>query len=240
MNYWQALQRDVRDRAGTPIVTWISGQNRIELSGTSFNNAICKAGNFLVDELEAAQSSLVRIELGSHWQSAVWNSAAIAAGLNLTDAAEPPYVFVTGGVPSANSDMSTIVRISSHPLGVPDSQVADGEVNGSLAVRSQPDQFFAVEQAPYTFSSTQIDGDSSFLTFADMQEQSREIVSELAALPGQRVALIGQGSHLERCLWHSVIPVEGALSIVLLDQDQSLEIDESIIRQERIDHVVVL
>jgi uncharacterized protein (TIGR03089 family) len=79
------LQKCVRDRGPAPIVTWLSDVGRIELSATTFNNAICKASNFLVDGLELEADVTVNVTLGNHWQSPVWLGTALTTGLTITD-----------------------------------------------------------------------------------------------------------------------------------------------------------
>ena len=82
---FKELQKCVRDRGPAPIVTWVSDVGRIELSAITFNNAISKASNFLVDGLELEEDATVSISLGSHWQSSVWLGTALTTGLTITD-----------------------------------------------------------------------------------------------------------------------------------------------------------
>jgi hypothetical protein len=73
--YFQSLQTCVKDRGPAPLVTWLSDVGRIELSATTFNNAVSKASNFLIDGLEIEEDSSLSVDLGNHWQAPVaWYS----------------------------------------------------------------------------------------------------------------------------------------------------------------------
>ena len=82
---FKELQKCVRDRGPAPIVTWVSDIGRIELSAITFNNAISKASNFLVDGLELEEVATVSVSLGNHWQSAVWLGTALSTGLTIVE-----------------------------------------------------------------------------------------------------------------------------------------------------------
>jgi len=82
---FKELQQCVRDRGPAPIVTWVSDIGRIELSAITFNNAISKASNFLVDGLELEEDATVSVSLGNHWQSSVWFGVALATGLTIVE-----------------------------------------------------------------------------------------------------------------------------------------------------------
>ena len=138
---FKELQKCVRDRGPAPIVTWVSDIGRIELSAITFNNAISKASNFLVDGLELEEDATVSISLGNHWQSSVWLGTALTTGLTITDQ-DPAITFgdkfqsqIWEGSPDE------FVVVSRDPFGMPDKEIPAGFVNGSAEVRNFGDFF---------------------------------------------------------------------------------------------------
>lgn len=233
MSAWQAIQKDVRKRGGSPFVTSRTSDGRIELSGTSFLNAVSKAANFIQSELEFDDSQTVQVKLGHHWQSAVWNAATLSAGLTLADYSRTTDAHVNY-LATHNEELehtppnTTMICISKNLLGVPDEQVDYPRLNGSLLVRSQPDNFSSALSAQDAFVT-----DSEIYSYADLVSRANELVTLHGISTGHRVALVGHGSLLENCLWHFVVPVEHGINIVLLD-----EISKDVEAQERISHVV--
>ncbi len=70
---------------GRPRVTWygVDGE-RIELSARVLANWVAKTANLLVDELDAAGST-VRLALPGHWKTVVWALATWSVGAQLVE-----------------------------------------------------------------------------------------------------------------------------------------------------------
>ncbi len=78
---------------GCPRVTWYGADGeRIELSARVLANWVAKTANLLVDELDAAGST-VRLALPGHWKSVVWALATWSVGARLVEGAA--HVLVT-------------------------------------------------------------------------------------------------------------------------------------------------
>ncbi|WP_104117942.1 TIGR03089 family protein [Arthrobacter sp. B1805] len=53
----------------SPRLIWHGREGRIELSGRVFDNWVAKSSNLLVDELDAANGTVVELDLPVHWKS---------------------------------------------------------------------------------------------------------------------------------------------------------------------------
>lgn len=117
---WQLLNRIPQPEQ--PFITTIEAQGRVELSGRTVINGICKAANAFRDILEAEPGQSAYINLGWTWQQSVWQGAALVAGLTLATDSEAAH------------EISPSV-ISTHPLGLP----TGGPDDITSDVLSQPD-----------------------------------------------------------------------------------------------------
>ncbi|WP_434993002.1 TIGR03089 family protein [Arthrobacter sp. Ld5] len=66
----------------SPRLVWHGRDGRIELSGRVFDNWVAKSANLLVDELDAADGTVVAVDLPVHWKSlalvfACWQVGAV-------------------------------------------------------------------------------------------------------------------------------------------------------------------
>lgn len=89
-----ALRTRLRRGGGQPMLVWheqASGA-RIELSGESLWNYVCKAANLLWDEFETGPGDAVAVRLPAHWQSAAWVIAAWALGAHVIDRGDAAVV----------------------------------------------------------------------------------------------------------------------------------------------------
>ncbi|PJI94238.1 TIGR03089 family protein [Luteimicrobium subarcticum] len=75
-----ALLAALTARGGAPALTWYDDDGRVELSGAVLANWVVKTTNLLVEELDAAPGTRVRLDLPAHWRAAVWALAAWRAG----------------------------------------------------------------------------------------------------------------------------------------------------------------
>lgn len=109
----------------------INNQGRVELSGRTLINGICKAANAFRDIFEAEPGQSAHINLGWTWQQSVWQGAALVAGLTLVADSDADY------------EISPSV-ISTHPLGLP----PGGPDDITAEVLTQPDVWLYPDYFP--------------------------------------------------------------------------------------------
>ena len=86
---WSLLTRR-RDPAA-PLVTWIDGPHRVELSTTTVINGVAKVANALATDLDAG--SRVRLDLPWHWQLPIWQGGVWVSERTI---AEPADIRIVG------------------------------------------------------------------------------------------------------------------------------------------------
>ena len=206
----------MRDRGPAPIVTWLSDIGRIELSAITFNNAISKASNFLVDGLELEEDATVNISLGNHWQSAVWLGTALSTGLTIVE----DYPAITFGDKSQaqvwQGSPEEFVVVSQDPFGMPDKEIPNGFVNGSAEVRNFGD-FFS-PRWPVAPDHNAIAIDSGEFTWSQLMQRAQELADANELKPGQSYGLYGSSDLITTIAFQVVLPVAFGHSVVLIDQ----------------------
>jgi uncharacterized protein (TIGR03089 family) len=230
------LQKCVRDRGPAPIVTWVSDLGRIELSAITFNNAISKASNFLVDGLELEEDASVNISLGNHWQSPVWLGTALTTGLTITDQ-DPAITFGDKSQSQIwEGSPDELVVVSRDPFSMPDKEIPDGFVNGSAEVRNFGD-FFSPRWtvAPeHKVAAT----DSGYFTWTQLMQRAQEIADAHELKSGQSFGLYGTSDLVTTIAFQVVLPVSFGHSVVLIDQaNPDLA---AIKKQEKLGQIVLL
>ncbi len=232
-NLWNSLTRTARAFGPSPLVTWLSAQGTIELSGTTYFNGVSKAANFFVDGLMLDSESAVCVDLENHWQSPVWLAAVVASGSHIADR-DSASVVVTflDQIPSDRGN-TTYVAISRHPFGVPDTDVPFDVVNGSLEVRNFGDYF----PGPDSQDAVIYSGVDSQIATEDGQRAVDALFTEHHVSLGQRVALSGIGTLEQRIAWHFMAVVLGECSLVL---GEAVYADSTALSAEKIDVSVSL
>ena len=230
------LQKCVRDRGPAPIVTWVSDVGRIELSAITFNNAISKASNFLVDGLELEEDATVDISIGNHWQSAVWLGTALSTGLTIVDD-DPAITF--GDKSQAQvwqGSPDEFVVISRDPFGMPDKEIPDGFVNGSAEVRNFGD-FFSPRWPISPDHNAVVIGSGEF-TWAQLVHRAQELADANEIKSGQSYGIHGTSDLVTTIAFQVVLPVAFGHSVVLIDQTKP-DLD-AIKKQEKLGQIVLL
>ena len=233
---FKELQKCVRDRGPAPIVTWVSDIGRIELSAITFNNAISKASNFLVDGLELEEDATVSISLGSHWQSSVWLGTALTTGLTVTDQ-DPAITFgdkFQSQIWEGSPDEFAVV--SRDPFGMPDKEIPAGFVNGSAEVRNFGD-FFSPRWSISSDHNAVVIG-SGELTWTQLVQRAQELADANELKPGQSYCLYGSSDLITMIAFQVVLPVVFGHSVVLIDQANP-DLD-AIKKQEKLEQIVLL
>jgi len=233
---FKELQKCVRDRGPAPIVTWVSDIGRIELSAITFNNAISKASNFLVDGLELEEDATVSVSLGNHWQSSVWFGVALATGLTIVEN-DPAITFGDKSqVQTWQRSPDEFVVVSRDPFGMPDRDVPEGFVNGSAEVRNFGDFFSPRWSISPDHNAVAIG--SGELTWAQLMQRAQELTDAHELKSGQSYGLHGTSDLVTTIAFQVVLPVVFGHSVVLIDQANP-DLD-AIKKQEKLEQIVLL
>ena len=226
----------MRDRGPAPIVAWVSDIGRIELSAITFNNAISKASNFLVDGLELEEDATVSVSLGNHWQSAVWMGTALSTALTIVED-DPAITF--GDKSQAQTwqrSPDEFVVVSRDPFGMPDKEIPNGFVNGSAEVRNFGD-FFS-PRWPVAPDQNAIAIDSGEFTWSELMQRAQELADAHGLKFGQSYGFHGSSDLITTTAFQVVLPVVFGHLVVLIDQANP-DLD-SIKKQEKLEHIVLL
>ena len=226
----------MRDRGPAPIVTWVSDVGRIELSAITFNNAISKASNFLVDGLEIEEDATVSVSLGNHWQSPVWFGVALATGLTIVEN-DPAITFgANAAAQTWQGSPDEFVVVSRDPFGMPDKEIPNGFVNGSAEVRNFGDFFSPRWSISPDHKAIAID--SSKFTWYQLMQRAQGLADANELKPGQSYGLYGSSDLITTIAFQVVLPVVFGHSVVLIDQANP-DLD-AIKKQEKLEQIVLL
>ena len=230
------LQKCVRGRGPSPIVTWISDLGRIELSAITFNNAISKASNFLIDGLELDEDATVSIELGNHWQSPVWLGTALTTGLTIVES-QPTITFGTKAAAQTWLGLpDEFVVVSRDPFGMPEIDIPADFVNGSAEVRNFGD-FFSPSW-PVSPDHNAVAIDLGEFTWSQLMQRAQELADAHGIKPGQSYGLCGKSDLITTIAYQVVLPVVFGHTVVLIDQaNPDLDV---IKKQEKLEQIVQL
>ena len=226
----------MRDRGPAPIVTWVSDVGRIELSAITFNNAISKASNFLVDGLELEEDATVSVSLGNHWQSPVWFGVALATGLTIVEN-DPAITFgANAAAQTWQGSPDEFVVVSRDPFGMPDKEIPNGFVNGSAEVRNFGD-FFSPRWSILPDHNAMVTGSSEF-TWYQLMQRAQGLADANELKPGQSYGLYESSDLITKIAFQVVLPVVFGHSVVLIDQaNPDLA---AIKKQEKLEQIVML
>lgn len=216
MSYWQNLQAILKTSGPKPIYTWVSDNGRIELSVVTFANAVSKASNFIFEGLELDPGTRVNVALGNHWQSPVWTAAAFSTNLQLvTQESEVTFGSIENEATKSTGGAQFVV-VSKDPFGMPEKQIPEGAINGSLEVRSYGDYFAPDEVMP---AGTEVftNGENGY-TWEQLSELAKELSSSQGLNSGSRFGIFGTPDELTSLLMQVVLPVQEGHSVVLIDQ----------------------
>jgi len=216
MSYWQNLQAILKTSGPKPIYTWVSDNGRIELSVVTFANAVSKASNFISEGLELDPGTRVKVALGNHWQSPVWAAAAFSTNLKLvTQESEVTFGSIENEATKSTGG-AQFVAVSKDPFGMPEKQIPEGAINGSLEVRSYGDYFAPDEVMP---AGTEVftNGKTNY-SWEQLSELAKELASSQGLNPGSRFGIFGTPDELTSLLLQVVLPVQEDHSVVLIDQ----------------------
>ncbi len=155
---------------------------RVELSGVTMANWVAKTSNFLVDDLDAAPGTRVRIGLPSHWLRFIWLLSCWTVGAAVVDgsARERADVGVSG--PDLVADEPLRVAASLRPLGARFAEAPEGFLDLGAEVPPHGDVFVALD--PPTAQTVAIDLDGEELTHAELAAGTSPSAERLLVEPG--------------------------------------------------------
>jgi uncharacterized protein (TIGR03089 family) len=114
---------------------------RVELSGVTTANWVAKTSNFLVDELDAAPGTRVRIGLPTHWLRFVWVLSCWSVGAAVVDSEAD--IGLSG--PDLVADEPVRLAASLRPLGARFSEPPPGFLDIGAEVPQHGDVFAALD-----------------------------------------------------------------------------------------------
>jgi uncharacterized protein (TIGR03089 family) len=139
-----------------PLVTYydMATGERVELSTTTTANWVAKTSNFLVDDLDAAPGSRIRIGLPSHWLTTVWILSAWNVGAAVVDTAAD--IGLSG--PDLVADEPHRVAASLRPLGGRVTEQPAGCLDLGAEVPGHGDHFVALDPPEPETLALDLDG----------------------------------------------------------------------------------
>jgi uncharacterized protein (TIGR03089 family) len=216
---WNLVRTNLESLGPTPVVTYLSPKDRIELSGKTFLNGISKAANYLVDGCGFDDQTKIRIELENHWQAPVWKIASLVSGIGISDTSS--HIFGFSDFPNVS------YVVSRDPFGMPEKAVAPNCENVSLEVRSHGDYF-----APtYSLDDPAVIYKNQTIGQAELIE--RAINSSITG----RFGLVLKNSNLESLVFQALIPALTQNSVVLID---GVDVSESAVEAEKVMQIITI
>lgn len=235
---WQTMMSVAQKRGPQPFVTWHGGLGRIELSVTTYVNAVSKAGNFLVEGLMLDESSSVRVELDTHWQSSVWLGALMIAGIQVTDSQDADVTIATKDwCVGWNDDPEKLVVVARDPFGMPDRDIDEKVVNASAQVRMFGDYFSP--SWPIDSTTVAIKSADSTHTWEQLSELADGVAIDLNIDDGTRYGIHGLGSLEQQVALQVLLPLQGNCSVVLIDNDFTGD-EKALAQNEHISQIIRL
>lgn len=232
---WNEIATAARSHGSAPMYTWVNPVGRIELSGTTFLNGVSKAANMMRDGLEIDSGEEVFIDLGNHWQSPIWFSAALSLQAAVSSRSDGVLAIVNReSLQGVTTSRETVV-ISRDPFGMPEKDLDPTVVNGSLEVRGFGDVFSplgAFSQDEIVFKSIQ-----QSLSLSEVRSTAGMLMAEHEVAVGSRIAVTGNFDLIDRAMWQVVVPVLARCSVVLLD---GVAESSSTCEVERVDRLITI
>ena len=202
---WNEISKGLLASGPEPVVTWLSPQGRIELSGKTLLNAISKAANYLIDG--CSFDNPIRIELGNHWQAPVWNLAALVSGVGISDQSSDVFCFSDFTAPGSK------YVVSRDPFGMPERDLPLGVENASLEVRSHGD-YFAPSQKLGKFA---IDFAGQQLGESELVALALETANNQELSRGMAFGFLAKTPSADSVIHQALIPALVGARVVLLD-----------------------
>jgi uncharacterized protein (TIGR03089 family) len=233
-----ALATALAGDPGRPLVTFYDGSTgeRVELSVKTFDNWVNKIANLLSDQLMLEPGDAVRVELPTHWQSAVTLLGVWTAGLHVVfdGATQVPAASVVGPATTRYPDRvhGQAIACSLRPLGGPFAQsLPSGWLDFALEVPSQPDVY--VGPSLVQPEHLAVVGASGRLSHRQLVARAFETASRLGLFAGGRLLTDANPCDTRTADVGLVAPLVAGCSVVLVTGCDEAARD-SIASQERV------
>jgi uncharacterized protein (TIGR03089 family) len=163
-----------------PFLTYYDDRTgeRVELSGVTAANWVAKTSNFLVDDLDAAPGTRVRLGLPSHWLRFVWLLSCWSVGATVVDANAD--IGLSG--PELVADEAVRVAASLRPMGARFAEPPPGFLDVGAEVPPHGDVFVALD--PPTPETPALDLDGRRSTHAEIVAAAEPSAQRLLVQPG--------------------------------------------------------
>ncbi len=232
-----ALRSRLTVDPGRPLLTFYDGDTgeRVELSATTFDNWVTKIANLFSDELMLESGDLVRVDLPTHWLSAVALLGAWTAGLRISLHGPASHVAASVVGPDATTHPSEafgqVVACSLRPLGGPFlDELPVGWLDFAREVPAQPDAL--VTPSLVGPQDGALEDEARQVSHGQLGALAHGTGTELGMLPGGRLVTDLNPSRMSGLSVGLVAPLVTGCSIVLLTRCDALA-RASIADQER-------
>lgn len=176
-----------------PLLTYIDGPARIELSGATAQNWVCKTANLLVDGYGAPER--VGVLLPLHWQTPCFILGAVAAGATVVVASTPadlascPVAFTTAEAAEAALDagVEDVFACSLTPFGTRLATVPPGALDAAAEIPSYGDHF----NGRPTRAALELDGEPFTVPTLELGSTDRVLTRLDPRTPSGLAALLG-------------------------------------------------
>jgi uncharacterized protein (TIGR03089 family) len=160
-----------------PKVIWLSGDQRIELSGVTLANGISKAANFLLDSWQLTPGKPIRFALAKHWQSTIWLNAALVVGARIQLTGDAEFAIATPQRLNEISGADEIGQLSVHPFGLGVANDDPFITDLATEVRAHGDLF----SRPIVASGVAIEDAHDAVDFEQLVEQANQISQNISS-----------------------------------------------------------
>lgn len=206
---WDLIETRVRRRPSDPLVTYVDTEGqRTELSARTLSNNVAKAANALRDEAMLDAGDAVRLDIGWHWQRAVWLLASWTLGLDVTQ--RRGAIRITDLQQPDLDDSCWIV--SRHPFGLPEPSLPPGTADAATLARLQPDAFLP-DDIDAALAAVDAFGETLTIASALQRAGTLGVMHDLTA--GARLA-VREPFGADAWLWPTLVPLACDVSIVML------------------------
>ncbi len=226
VDVWTALQARRRSNPGAPLVTFVDAQrgDRVELSGTSVENAAAKIANALRDEFDVEAGAAVTARLPLHWQRTAWCAGLWTAGavIVLDPAASADLLVVDERTALASPPVApTVLAVSLHPFGLPiPGDLPVGVQDATLAVRAQPDAYL-FEPPQAALEALHLAG--TLLTQDDVWNRAGALAEQWHLDDGGRLLVTEDVDDLDAWIACLAVPLVSRGSVVLAVGEQDID-----------------
>ena len=215
MTPYQRLARRAAENGAAPFVTWYGTDgSRIDLSATTFANAVAKLAGLLDSELEVTPGGSLLLDIPSHWQLSVWLAAGDALGMDIQSneiGGTEADIVATINPECELPGEKVLVPIS--PMGLPGPQAPAGFVDQAREAMGQPDVF------PDLGEAGRLRYQQHWLADANLVSTCQELAKTAGLATGGRLVISGESADLMLAAY--ALPLVIDASVVILEDPET-------------------